>query len=38
MHGCDGLVITGYDTIGSHGSNMGYRGTCVVYKLSDVAE
>jgi hypothetical protein len=35
MHGCDGLVITGYNAVGDRWATTGYRGTCVVYTLAD---
>jgi hypothetical protein len=38
MHGCDALVITGYDAIGRRWTTITYRGTCLVYKLADDEE
>ncbi len=34
MRGCDGVVIIGQDSTTSR-YRIGYRGTCIVYKLSD---
>ena len=38
VHGCDAVVVTAFDAIGTKWSRMGYRGTCIVYAATSAGE